>query len=182
MKIIIILSGIIITATSLILLIPCFAKRQKDIHIKTVKDVDIKKYMGVWYEIARFPHKFEKDLVGVTATYIMKEDGGISVINQGYKHTLDGKHKVARGKARIINPDNLGHLQVTFFLCFWSDYLILELDKDYQHVLIGSTSPNYLWILSRKSNMDEKTYDMLVEKAKSLGYDTSKLQKVLQKL
>lgn len=178
---IIILSGIIIIIISSIFVIPCFSRKQKKINIKTVKNIDIKKYMGVWFEIARFPHKFEKDLVGVTAAYFLKENGKISVLNQGYKYTLDGEHKIAKGKARIVNPDNLGHLQVTFFLCFWTDYLILEIDKDYQYALVGSSSPNYLWILSRKPQLEESTYNMLVKKAESLGYDISKLQKVLQK-
>lgn len=146
-----------------------------------VQNVDIQRYMGTWYEIARFPHRFEKDLVGVTATYELKSNGQISVLNQGYKHTLDGKHKKAKGRGRIPDPGATGRLQVTFFLWFWADYLILDLDENYQHVLIGSSTPDYLWILSRTPQMDEEHYNRLVEKAAALGYNTSKLQRVLQK-
>jgi apolipoprotein D and lipocalin family protein len=158
------------------------AQNNNEMKLETVQSVDIERYMGKWYEIARFPHRFEKDLVGVTATYEQKSNGKISVVNQGYKHTLDGKHKKAVGKARIPNTSEPGRLQVTFFLWFWADYLILELDSNYQYVLIGSNSPNYLWILSRTPQMDAQTYEMLVEKARSLGYDVTKLEKVLQKI
>ena len=149
-------------------------------NIQTVDQVDLERYTGVWYEIARFPHKFEKDLVGVTATYELKDNGKISVLNQGYKHTLDGKHKKAKVRARLPDPNEPGFLQVTFFLCFWADYLVLELDENYQYALIGSSTPNYLWILCREPMMDETRYQMLVAKAKDFGYDISKLEKVKQ--
>ncbi len=149
--------------------------------MKTVKNVSIEKYMGTWYEIARYPHRFEKDLVGVTATYELKENGKIKVINKGYQDSLNGKLKVAKGKAKIPNPNDPGKLKVAFFLFFYADYYILELDTvNYQYALIGSSSPNYLWILSRTPEMKEETYQMLLEKAKERGYDLSKLQKVPQ--
>lgn len=181
MKKILIIISIVIVAGVIFLLFPCFINKPKDSMIKTVEHVDIKRYMGVWYEIARFPHRFEKDLVGVTATYTLKENGKISVLNQGYKNTFEGKHKTANGRGRIPDANVPGRLQVTFFLCFWADYLILELDPEYQYVLVGSSTPDYLWILSRTPQMDESIYMMLVEKAKSLGYDVSKLEKVPQK-
>jgi len=148
--------------------------------MKTVENVDIQKYLGTWYEIARFPHSFEKNLQGVTATYTMRKNGKIKVLNQGYKNSLDGKLKTATGKAFIPNPEVPGHLRVSFFLWFYSDYYILELDKDYQYVLVGSSSPDYLWILSRTPKLDENIYNELTSKAKSLGYDLSKLEKVEQ--
>lgn len=117
----------------------------------TVKYVDINRYSGRWYEIARFPHSFEKDLVGVTATYTLRKDGKIDVLNQGYFKTLDGKLKQA-------------------------DYFILELDETaYHYALIGSSSDKYLWILYRHPEMPEETYHMLVSKAQARGYETDKL-------
>lgn len=148
--------------------------------VKTVSEVDIDRYMGVWYEIARFPHRFEKDLVGVTATYKKRPDGKISVLNQGFKYSLSGKHKKAHGKARIPDPSESGRLQVTFFLWFWADYRILRLDTDYQYVLVGSSTPDYLWILCRTPKMDEAIYTELVKTAKEMGYDVSRLERVLQ--
>ncbi len=149
--------------------------------METVKNVDISRYVGTWYEIARFPHSFERNLVGVTATYSLKKNGNIEVLNQGYKYTLDGKRSKAKAFAKIPNPNEPGRLKVYFFWPFGADYLILDLDTNYQWALVGSTSPNYLWILSRTPQMDENLFRTIVNKAKSLGYDISKLELVPQK-
>ncbi len=147
----------------------------------TVKNVDINRYLGKWYEIARFPHSFERGLVGVTATYTLRQDGKIDVLNQGFSNSLDGPLKQARGKAKVPDPATPGRLKVAFFLFFYADYFILELDeKDYQYALVGSSSDNYLWILSRTPSMSPETYKMLVSKAKDRGYDTGKLETVEQ--
>jgi lipocalin len=146
----------------------------------TVKELDVKRYMGKWYEIARFPHSFEKNLVGVTATYELMENGKIKVINEGYKNTLEGKFSRAEGKAKIPNKKEPGKLRVSFFWDFYSDYYVLELDKNYQYAMIGSSSDKYFWILSRSPQMDEKTYQMLVDKALRRGYNLKKLIKVPQ--
>ncbi|MHC1705535.1 MAG: lipocalin family protein [Tenuifilaceae bacterium] len=155
--------------------------KTQSLSMKTVKNVDLKRYMGVWYEIARFPHSFEKGLVGVSATYTLKENGKVEVLNQGYKGTLDGKLKKAKGFAKVPNPSEPGRLMVYFFWPFGGEYLILDLDENYQHVLVGSSNLNYLWILSRNPKMEDSTYNDLVNKAKLLGFDTSKLDLVLQK-
>ncbi len=148
----------------------------------TVKKLDIDSFLGKWYEIARFPHSFEKDLVGVTATYTKLENGKIEVLNQGYKHSLEGKHKKAIGKAYIPDLQDPAKLRVSFFWIFYSDYLIMELDDvDYQWALIGSSSPNYLWILSRTPIMDEQVLMDLKSKIGSRGYDLEKLMFVTQK-
>lgn len=147
----------------------------------TVPKLDLEKYTGTWYEIARFQHSFEKDLVGVTATYKLRNDGKIDVINAGYKNTLDGKYKEAKGIAKRPDPNEPGKLKVSFFLFFYAEYNVLALDtSNYQYALIGSSTPDYLWILSRTPSMDNETYNRLVKKAKDLGYDTSKLFKVPQ--
>ncbi len=148
----------------------------------TVENFELDKYLGTWYEIARLPNRFEKDLVGVTATYEMRDDGKVAVINQGYKNTLDGKLKKATGKARIPDPAK-ARLEVSFFWIFYSDYYILELDTmDYQYALVGSSSDNYLWILSRTPKLDEETYNRLVAEANERGYYTDQLFKVPQKI
>ncbi|WP_430972256.1 lipocalin family protein [Sunxiuqinia rutila] len=154
--------------------------KQSVIDQSTVKQLDLDRYLGTWHEIARFQHSFEKDLVGVTATYSLRDDGKIKVVNAGYKNTLDGPYKEAVGKAKIPNPDEPGQLKVAFFLFFYAAYNVLELDEDYQYALIGSSTPDYLWILSRTPQLDEKTYQQLVDKAAARGYDTSKLFKVPQ--
>lgn len=152
------------------------------INNSTVKTLDLNRYLGTWYEIARFDHSFEKNLVGVTATYSEKPDGKIKVINKGYLNTLDGREKIAEGKAKIPDKNEPGRFKVSFFWIFYSDYLVMELDQqNYEWVLIGSSSPKYLWILSRTPQMKEQTYNMLVNRAKERGYDTSKLITVKQK-
>jgi len=154
----------------------------KNRKINIVEDVDLSRYVGIWYEIARFPHRFEKNLVGVTATYNLKENNHIEVINQGYKFTLDGELKRAVGKAKVPDANKTGHLRVSFFWIFYADYYILELDKEnYQYALIGSSSDKYLWILSRTPKMDEAVYKMLVDRARDLGYDVKRLELVPQK-
>ena len=167
---------------TLILLSSCNnnAKTQS-VKMKTVEKVDLNRYMGEWYEIARFNHSFEKGLVGVTATYTLKGNGKIDVLNQGYKDSLNGKLKRAKGFAKIPNPNEPGRLKVYFFWPFGGEYLILDLDENYQNVLIGTSSKKYMWILSRTPHVNDLTYNKLIEKANSLGFDTSKLIKVPQK-
>ncbi len=146
----------------------------------TVKDVDIERYLGKWYEIARFPNSFEKGLVGVTAEYSYRKDGKIRVVNSGYKDSLDGKRSRIEGKARIPDKGEPGKLKVSFFLFFYSDYFILELDENYRWALVGSSSPKYLWILSRTIQMKEDTYRMILDRARERGYDPSELIRVKQ--
>lgn len=148
----------------------------------TVKEVDLKKYMGTWYEIARYDHRFERGLVGVTATYSLREDGRIIVVNGGYRGSLTGKFSEVIGKAKIPDPINKpGKLKVSFFLFFYGDYYILDLDQNYQWALIGSSSDNYLWILSRTPQIEHDLYDTLLDKLRERGYDVTKLIKVEQK-
>ena len=146
----------------------------------TVKELDLNRYLGTWYEIARFPHSFEKNMVGVTATYSLREDGKIKVLNQGYKNTLDGELSVAEGKTKIPNKAEPGKLKVSFFWIFYGDYNVLELDENYQYVMIGSSTDKYFWILNRTPQMSPETYEMLLEKARKRGYKLDKLVKVLQ--
>ena len=147
-----------------------------------VKELDIEKYLGTWYEIARFDHRFERGLVGVTANYSMRDDGKVKVINSGYKESLSGKFSEAIGKAKIPDPINEpAKLKVSFFWFFYGDYYVLELDNKYQWALIGSSSDDYLWILSRDPHMDVKLYTALLGKLEKRGYDVSKLIKIAQK-
>ena len=132
--------------------------------------IDLNKYLGKWYEIARFDHSFERDMQRVSAEYILMPDGKIKVINTGYR---DGKYKETIGKAKTT--DTSGLLRVSFFLNFYSDYRILMIDKDYQYVLIGGNSPKYLWIMSRTPQLSDDVLQKLINAAKERGYDTEKL-------
>lgn len=153
---------------------------EKMIDKTTVKTLDIDRYLGTWYEIGRYQHSFEKNLVGCTATYTKMNNGMIEVLNQGYYKTLSGQLKRAKGKAKLT--DQPGRLKVSFFLFFYADYNVLELDQEgYQWAIIGSSGPGYLWILSRKPVMDDSLYRELLLKAEGRGYDSSKVFKVPQK-
>jgi len=166
----------------LIVLLFCnYTKSQSQMIDKTtVKELDLNRYLGKWYEIARFPHSFEKNLVGVTATYRLKDDGMIEVLNEGFKYSLEGEHSKAIGKAKILNKLEPGKLKVSFFWIFYADYFVLELDPNYQYVMIGSSSDKYFWILSRTPQMAPDVYNQLLEKARERGYHLEKLYKVPQ--
>ena len=146
-----------------------------------VKELDIERYLGKWYEISRYDHKFERGLVGVTASYSYREDGKIKVVNSGYEKTLNGQKSEAIGKAKIPDPKIPSKLKVSFFWFFYGDYFVLELDKNYQWAVIGSSSDNYLWILSRTPQMDKRIYDELLNKLINRGYNVNELLSVEQK-
>lgn len=166
-----------------ILIILCSCKGQESMIDKTVvKHLDIERYLGQWYEIARFDNKFERGLVGVTANYSMRDDGKIKVVNSGYKGSLDGEKSVAVGKAKIPNPNVPSKLKVSFFWIFYGDYFVLELDQDYEWAIVGSSTDKFLWILSRKPQMNDDLYQELLGKIKTRGYDINKLIKVEQRV
>jgi len=150
------------------------------INKETVKEVDLEKYIGTWYEIARYPHSFEKGLVGVTATYSFRKDGKIKVVNKGFKNSLNGEEDIAIGKAKVPDYNDKAKLKVSFFWIFYGDYYIMELDDDYQWAVIGSSSDKYLWILSRTPKMEESVYNMLIQRIEKRGYNLDKLIKVEQ--
>lgn len=148
---------------------------------ETVSPFHLDRFLGKWYEIARYPHSFEKGLVGVTAEYSLREDVLIKVVNKGFKEELSGKLSTAVGKAKVPNPSVPSHLRVSFFWIFYSDYLVLELDHEaYQWAVIGSSSDKYLWVLSRSPQMSEKQYKTILHLIKERGYSLDQLIKVPQ--
>ena len=143
-----------------------------------VTGFELDRYLGTWYEIARFPHRFEKELVNVTANYSLRDDGKIAVLNTGFK---DGKLKTAEGKAKFAGSPDIGYLKVSFFLFFYGDYIIIEMDKEnYSWAMVVSNSYDYFWILSRTPELDKEITDGLIEKAESLGFDIDKIYFVPQ--
>ena len=144
--------------------------------LPTVAAVDINKYAGTWYEIAKFPNSFEKGLTCITATYSLRADGKIGVLNKGHKISDPGKIQESKGKAWIPDPAYPARLKVQFFWPFAGNYYIMDLDADYEYALVGDPSRNYLWILCRTKQMDEAIYGRLTAKAKSLGFDISRIE------
>ena len=147
-------------------------KAQNTINTSTITSLDVERYMGRWYELARYDHSFERDLEYCQAQYTLLPDGKIRVENSGV-NSKNGKHKSTIGKAKM--GDAPGQLKVSFFLFFYSDYNILALDNNYEWALIGSKSPKYLWILSRTPKLPQPVIDDILSIAKQRGYDTSKL-------
>lgn len=144
--------------------------------LNTVDKVDLNRYLGKWYEIAKYPNWFEKNLAGVTATYSLRNDGKIKVLNAGRKNSLDGKIKSATGKAWVVDTNTNAKLKVQFFWPFSGDYWIIELGKDYDYAVIGEPSRKYLWILCRSSKMDAALYQGILTRLEKYGYDSNKLE------
>lgn len=135
-----------------------------------VEELDVNRYLGTWYEIARFDHKFERGMEQTKATYTLREDGDIDVLNTGVK---DGEPTEARGKGQLTDTPAL--LQVSFFWPFYSDYRVMMLDSAYQYALVGSGSDDYLWILSRTPKLADDVKDSILNEAKRRGYKTEEL-------
>ena len=158
---------ILILLTSICLALGCKAS---SIDNTTVKTFDLKRFLGSWYEVARYDHWFERGMEQTKAAYKLRTDGKIEVLNTGIKN---GRPKESKGKAKTT--DTAGLLRVSFFGPFYSDYRILLIDKNYQYALIGSSSDSYLWILSRKPQLSKDTKELILKEAQRRGYDTDKL-------
>jgi len=143
--------------------------------VSPVTGFDLQKYLGKWYEIARLDHSFERGLTRVSAEYSLRDDGGVTVINRGYSPD-DGQWKQAEGKAYFVDAADEGYLKVSFFGPFYGSYVIFELDQQaYQYAFVSGPDLSYLWLLSRKPNLETEVIDRFVSRAKQLGFDTSQL-------
>lgn len=144
-------------------------------NVEPVSGFQLERYLGQWYEIARLDHSFERGLSRVSATYSLREDGGVRVVNRGYSEEKQ-RWKEAEGKAYFVQSPDQGYLKVSFFGPFYGSYIIIELDKEqYQYALISGPDKSYLWILARTPELDAATIARLVARADALGYDTDKL-------
>jgi apolipoprotein D and lipocalin family protein len=153
----------------------CLGSSEK---FETVNGFDLERYMGTWYEIARLDHRFERGLNQVTATYSLRDDGGVKVINRGFK-VDKGDWDEAEGKAYFRGDPDIGELKVSFFGPFYGDYNIVALDEeDYQWSLVAGPSKSYLWILSRTPNLDSEVYSELISIASDAGFAVDDLIEV----
>jgi apolipoprotein D and lipocalin family protein len=143
--------------------------------IKPVQNFDVNRYLGTWYEIARLDHSFERGLNNISATYTLRDDGGIDVVNRGFDKKKN-KWKEAKGKAYFIGEKSVASLKVSFFGPFYGGYNVIALDKDhYSYALVCGPDRSYLWILAREKTLDKEILDELRERAQSLGFETNKL-------
>ena len=142
------------------------------------KAVELSRYLGRWYEVARYEQGFQKDCDGVTADYALRDDGGISVINTCRKP--DGKIKQAKGKAKVVDTATGAKLKVSFFGPFYGDYWVLDHADDYSWSIVGEGSGKYLWLLTREAQPGQAKIDMLSGRARAMGYDTTMLRMTKQ--
>lgn len=143
-------------------------------HATPVQNFDVDRYLGVWYEIARFDFRFERDLNNVSAQYGLNKNGNVTVLNSGYNYKKQ-QWKKAEGIAKFRNEKAEGTLKVSFFGPFYSGYNVIALDTDYRHALVAGKNLNYLWILSREKTIPEEVKQNYLQIAVDLGYEIEKL-------
>lgn len=139
------------------------------------ENVDIERYLGTWFEIARADHSFERNCQGVSAYYERREDGAIRVLNRCWQGSLDGELDVAEGRALIRDRTSNARLRVSFFGPFFGDYWILDVAEDYSWAIVSEPQGRYLWILAREPQMDPAVLQARLDFLQALGFDTEGL-------
>lgn len=142
-------------------------------HLETVSSVDLNRYAGKWYEIARYENTFEKGCVGASAEYTAVE-GSIDVINRCYNSMGDMTGE-AKGSANVVSQSGNSKLRVSFFWPFYGDYWVIKLADDYRYSVVGEPTRKYLWILARTPQISDSDRHQILEKLPKFGYDVSKL-------
>ncbi len=143
--------------------------------IRPVENLNVERYLGTWYEVARLDHSFERGLSRVTAEYQRQADGSIAVINRGY-NADEQAWSEAEGRAVFVEDPTVGHLKVSFFGPFYSSYVVFELDQSgYEYAYITGYNRDYLWFLSRQPTVSESAMDAFRQRAKAAGFDLSEL-------
>ena len=142
--------------------------------VTAVQNFEKDKYLGKWYEIARFDFRFEKNIDNATAFYAVNSDGTIKVVNKGFNYKKQ-KWTSVEGKAKFVGSENEGRLKVSFFGPFYAGYNVVDIDENYQNAMVYGSSTKYIWFLSRNKTMDDATKKRFLSKALKDGYDISKL-------
>jgi apolipoprotein D and lipocalin family protein len=150
----------------------CSACDESSSSIPAVTDFDIDRYMGQWYEIARLPNNFEKNMTHVSTIYTAEPDGMVHVKNQGYRN---GEAVSIEGTGRFKDSSGTGELEVTFFWPFYSPYRIIHLDQEYTTSVVTGSSKSYLWILSRTPELSLETENDIMEFLTNNGYPVEEL-------
>lgn len=143
--------------------------------VQPVNNFELQKYLGTWYEVARLDHSFERGLSDVTATYSMKEDGGVKVINRGFSEK-EQEWKEAEGKAYFVEQPDLGYLKVSFFGPFYGSYVVFELESQgYQYAFVSGPDTDYLWLLARTPTITPEVLELFKQQATQAGFDLNEL-------
>ena len=155
--------------------------------VTPIATLDVPRYMGTWYEIAKFPNRFQAKCVAHTrARYLAQPNATVQVLNSC--ETADGSTMDALGLARQPDGPSSPKLQVRFAPAWlswlpmvWGDYWVIDLDADYQLAAVSDSQREFLWVLSRTPHVPAKTYDALLERLKAQHFDVSKLERTLQR-
>jgi apolipoprotein D and lipocalin family protein len=145
-----------------------------------VSHVELSRYLGTWYEIASIPQSFQKGCTGTRATYSLKENGEIEVVNSCHKGSLDGPEEVATGSARVTDTATNAKLEVSFFRPFSGLYWIIQLGEAYEYAVVGHPSRDYLWILSRTPTIDPVVYASIIARLEADRYPLERLTRTTQ--
>jgi apolipoprotein D and lipocalin family protein len=148
--------------------------------LETVAHVELARYLGIWHEIASFPQSFQRGCMATTATYTLRDDSQLDVVNRCRLGSPDGKMKEARGRARVVDRVTNAKLEVSFFRPFWGAYWIIDLAQDYSYAVVGHPGRDYLWILSRSPTMSDDTYQTILARLRAQRYETSRLVRTVQ--
>jgi apolipoprotein D and lipocalin family protein len=167
--------ALVLTIAALASCAPTTSQRLKLPPPRTAERVDLARYVGTWYEIAAFPQRFQRGCTATTASYSIRSDGDVDVVNRCRRGSLDAAEDSARGRARVVDRATNARLEVSFFRPFWGDYWILELGADYEYAVVGHPSRDYLWILARTPLLETAVYEGILERLRTQGFDTSRL-------
>lgn len=165
-------------AVSVLTFASCTPSRTAELNLpelQVVEKVDLQKYAGTWYEVARLPNGFQKDCVATRAIYSVLDDERVKVVNECRKGALDGKLKTIEGSAKVVDKETGAKLAVTFFWPFSGDYWIVDLAEDYSYAAVATPERNYLWILSRTAQMDPAEYQGVVARLQEDGFAVEQL-------
>jgi apolipoprotein D and lipocalin family protein len=145
-----------------------------------VKNFELERYLGTWYEIARLDHSFERGLEQVTAHYSLRDDGGVRVLNKGYS-TADKQWQEAEGRAYFVESTDTAYLKVSFFGPFYGSYVVFELETEgYEYAFVSGPDIGYLWLLSRTPTVAPDIMNRFITMSRARGFDTPKLIQVNQ--
>ena len=143
--------------------------------VTPVKNFDVNRYLGVWYEVARLDHSFERGLEAVSAEYSLREGGGLTVLNSG-RSVATGATDQAEGRAYFVDAEDTGYLKVSFFGPFFGSYVIFDLDQsNYQYAFVAGNTTEYLWLLSRTPEVSDSVMESFISQSAALGFDTEAL-------
>jgi apolipoprotein D and lipocalin family protein len=148
--------------------------------LETVETVDLERYMGLWHEQASFPQRFQEGCTATTATYTLRDDGQVDVLNQCHKGSPEGPLDTAEGRARLPDLQQPAKLEVSFFRPFWGDYWVIDLGPDYEYAVVGHPSRDYLWVLSREPVLEAGVYQGVLERLRAKGYPLERLERTVR--